>query len=610
MSLFNELKRRNVFKVSIAYVVLAWLVMQVADVILNNIEAPGWVFHVVLLFLALGLPFAVFFAWAFELTPDGLKREHEIDRSQSIASETGRKLNFTITAILVLALGYFAYDKFVVSASRETAAIEQAVEEATSKAILEPADSKADAGETDKSIAVLPFVNMSSDKEQEYFSDGLSEELLNLLAKIPDLKVASRSSAFSYKGKDFKIEDVGRELNVAHVLEGSVRKSGNQVRITAQLIKTEDGFHLWSETWDRSLDNIFAIQDEISAAVVKELKVKLMGGAPEVAETNPEAYALVLQARHLELQKSAESLESAERLLKQALEIAPEYATGWSGLARVYSEQFAGGNLSIKEAYGMAIDAANRGIQIDPKHAPSYAAIGSIALLSNDPEDAALNLQKALQLDPANPYILSEAAVLVELLGRLDEAIEVLKFVVARDPVNAEGHAGLGRSYRVSSRWDEAIKAYRTSLALSPDRWGSYHGIGEAFLFKGDFEQAMENYALEPDLEWRAKGTIMALHRLGRIEEFDTGFEDFKNRWGEQWPSEVAHVYAWIGNNDAAFEWLDKAVIQNEEGLNQQYYQPLLRSLHDDPRWAEFRERTIGSEEQLSAIVFEVNIPH
>ena len=263
MSFFNELKRRNVFKVGIAYVVVAWLVAQVLQLVFESFGTPDWVMKTVLVLLATGLPFALFFAWAFEMTPEGLKRESEVDRSQSITHETGQKLNYTIIAVLVLALGYFAYDKFVLTSGRDAALVE-----ATTQAISEQVVTEEAPSESDKSIAVLPFVNMSSDEEQEYFSDGLSEELLNLLAKIPELRVAARTSSFSLKGKELQISEVGEILKVAHVLEGSVRKAGNQVRITAQLIQAEDGYHLWSETYDRSLDNIFAIQDEIAAKVV------------------------------------------------------------------------------------------------------------------------------------------------------------------------------------------------------------------------------------------------------------------------------------------------------------------------------------------------------
>jgi TolB-like protein len=240
LSLFNELKRRNVFKVTIAYVVMAWLVMQVADVILNNVEAPGWVFHVILLLLGIGLLFAIFFAWAYELTPEGIKKEKDVDRTQSITKKTGRKLDFTIIGVMALAITYFTYDKFVLSASRDAALVE-----ATTQTVSEQVASEEVSAESDNSIAVLPFINMSSDEEQEYFSDGLSEELLNLLAKIPELRVTSRSSAFAFKGEKIDIQEVAKKLNVAHILEGSVRKAGNQVRITAQLIETSSDTHLW-----------------------------------------------------------------------------------------------------------------------------------------------------------------------------------------------------------------------------------------------------------------------------------------------------------------------------------------------------------------------------
>ena len=296
MSLFNELKRRNVFKVTIAYIVMAWLVMQVADVILNNVEAPAWVFHVILLLLGIGLPFSIFFAWAFELTPEGLKREHEVDRSQSITTQTGRKLDFLIIGVLVLALGYFAYDKFVLQPSRDAELVQATTETVTEQVAAEPEASS----ESDKSIAVLPFVNMSDDASNEYFSDGISEELLNLLSKIPELRVISRTSAFSFKGKEIDIPTIAQQLNVAHILEGSVRKAGNQIRITSQLIDARSDTHLWSETYDRTLGDIFAIQDEIAGAVVDALKLTLLGDTPQVEQINPEAYALYLQARYVD----------------------------------------------------------------------------------------------------------------------------------------------------------------------------------------------------------------------------------------------------------------------------------------------------------------------
>ena len=611
MSLFNELKRRNVIRVAIAYAVVAWLILQIADVILNNVTAPAWAFWFILLLLGIGFILVVVFSWAFELTPEGLKREHEVDRSQSIAPQTGKKLDRLITSVLVLALGYFVVDKFYLSEQRESAAVEAALEAAGAQPESLPAagENLSGTNEPDKSVAVLPFVNISSDPEQEYFSDGLSEELLNLLAKIPELRVAARTSSFSLKGKEMQISEVGQILKVAHVLEGSVRKSGDRVRITAQLIQANDGYHLWSETYDRELTDVFAIQDEIAQHVVDALKLTLLGAAPSVQQTNPEAYALVLQARQMGRQQSLESLEQALYLYQKSLEIAPDYPAAWAGLASVYGEQTANGTLPKEEGYRMAREAANKALLLDSGYAEAYAHLGYIALLNNEPESAARNLQKALLLEPANIDIITVASAVVELLGRLDEAIELAKYVVTRDPVNADGHAALARSYRVASRWDEAIAAYRTALALSPNRLSAHNGIAESLLFKGEAEAALAEYALEPDEEYRVKGRALASYSLGRQAEFEAALAELKGRWGEQWPSEVAHVYAFSGDADQAFVWLTRAVDQNEDGLNQQYYQPLLRNLRGDPRWAEFRARTIGTEEALAGIAFEVPPP-
>ncbi len=278
-SFWGELKRRNVVRVAIAYAVVSWLLLQVADVVLDNIEAPTWVFQAILLLLVIGFPVAIIFAWAFELTPEGLKKEKDVDRSESITHVTGRKLDFVIIGVLVIAVGFLLVDKLYLSEG-DTVPDEIIATER-------------------KSIAVLPFVNMSNDANNEYFSDGISEEILNLLVKVPELRVTSRSSAFSFKGQNLDVPTMAAKLNVVHVLEGSVRKSGNQLRITAQLIDGETDTHLWSETYERELKDVFAIYDEIAAAVVDELKIKLLGEPPKATETNSEAYALYLQGHDI-----------------------------------------------------------------------------------------------------------------------------------------------------------------------------------------------------------------------------------------------------------------------------------------------------------------------
>ncbi|KPK58033.1 MAG: hypothetical protein AMJ59_16815, partial [Gammaproteobacteria bacterium SG8_31] len=314
MTFYEELKRRNVVKVAVLYIVASWLILQVADVLSSLLPVPEWTGALVFLFLALGFPLVMTFSWVYELTPEGLKREQD-----------GRKINIVIIVMLVLAIATVVVDRLL---PRQVPAVETAaVEESAAPGQADPSQLAAEkfAPPPDRSIAVLPFADMSPDKDQEYLSDGLSEELLNLLAKVPELRVASRTSAFSFKGKDVKIADVAAELNVAHVLEGSVRKAGNRVRITAQLIDAGTDVHLWSETWDRTLDDVFAIQDEIAANVVDELRVTLLGEAPTIEETDPEAYNLFLQARHLGRQGSGESMLRAVDLLKQVLAMDPDY---------------------------------------------------------------------------------------------------------------------------------------------------------------------------------------------------------------------------------------------------------------------------------------------
>jgi adenylate cyclase len=613
LSFFKELKRRNVLRVGVAYIVAAWLIVQVVETLFPVYGLSDATIRLVVTLLAIGLLPVVVLAWAFELTPEGLKKDKDVDRSQSITLRTGKKLDRMIMVVLALAMSLFAFDKFVLSKSRETAQQQQQAKQlasATEEARQEGRSEALVKSYGDKSIAVLPFVNMSSDEEQEYFSDGLSEELLILLAKIPELQVAARTSSFSLKGKDLQISEVGEILKVAHVLEGSVRKAGNQVRITAQLIKTNDGYHMWSETYDRSLENIFAIQDEIATAVVAQLKVTLLGDTPAAKVTTPEAYALFLQARHLAQQGTKEGYERSHELLQQVVAIDPGYAAAWSELARNYTNRAGFGMLAAEEGFRLAREAAETALAIDPNDAQAHTSLGYIAIVyDGDLAVAAPYYERALELEPANPKVIRSAASLSANLGRMDQAIVLGEYVVIRDPVNSIGHNNLGNDYLRAGRLDEAIASYRTALTLSPDNIGGQYFIGEALLFKDEPDAALAAFAEEEDDEWRVKGTALALHSLGRSAEFEAAFDELRAGWAEEWPSEIAHVYAWLGNADEAFEWLDKAIEQNEAGLEIQFQMQFFASLHSDPRWAIFLERIGSSPEQLDAIEFKVTPP-
>lgn len=601
MSFFNELKRRNVIRVAGLYLAGAWLLIQVAGTVLQMVDAPIWLSRGIVIALAIGFIPALVFAWAFELTPEGLKREGDVDRTESITPHTGRKLDRTIMVVLSLALGAFAFDKFALAPERERSAAESGRNQGRSEARVESFG--------DKSIAVLPFVNMSADQEQEYFSDGIAEELLNLLAKIPELRVTSRSSAFSFKDQKLEIPEIAKRLNVAHVLEGSVRKAGNQVRITAQLIDARSDTHLWSETYDRSLDNIFAVQDEIAAAVVAQLKLKLLGAAPKVATTDPKAYALYLQARQLLRQRTKESPEQALALYQQALAIDARYAAAWDGLSSVYDYQAGSGLRPFEEGHRLARDAANQALAIDPQSAPSHARLGVLALsYDQDLATAARHFERALALEPTNVDVIAGAAAVAVQLGRLDTAIALEEYVVARDPVNPTGHSNLGYSYYIAGRLDEAIASQRTALNLSPSYEGAHYNIGVALLLKGDYGAALAAMQRESDI-WGLVGLPMAWHALGKKAQSDAALAELVGTYEKEAAFNIAYVLAYRGETDRAFEWLDKAVANGDPGLSEIVGNPLFANITQDPRWLPFLRKIGVAPEQLAAIKFDVKVP-
>jgi serine/threonine protein kinase/TolB-like protein/cytochrome c-type biogenesis protein CcmH/NrfG len=461
------------------------------------------------------------------------------------------------------------------------------------------------------SIAVLPFADMSPNKDQEYFSDGISEELLNLLAKIPQLRVTSRSSAFSFKGQDLEMSEIARRLNVAHILEGSVRKADNQVRITAQLIEAGSDTQLWSETYSRTLDDIFAIQHDIATDVVTQLKVTLLGETPRARETDPEAYALYLEARHLSrLRKTAEGYEKAMELYQQAVGIDPDYAAAWDGLATVYINQAGSGLRPLDEGYRLAREAIRKALAIDPDFAQGHSSLGWMAMFyDGDLATAARHYERALELDPSNSQIVRGAAVLATSLGRLDQAIALGEYVVARDPFDPIGHANLGISYCPAGRWDESIASYRTALTLSPNRIGAQYGIGTALLLKGDAEAALAAMQKESFEVYRLLGQVMAHHALGLKAESDAALAKMIEKYEQDWPYDIAYLLAYRGEVDRAFAWLHKAVEYNDPGLYGITTELLFANLHADPRWLRLLEELGKSPEQLAAIEFQVTLP-
>ena len=388
-SLFAELKRRNIFRVAGVYAVVGWLIMQVISVMTPALNLPDWVDSFFAILLIAGFPVAVLLAWAFELTPDGMKPTKAVSPDASITSKTGRKLDYSIVVGLALVGGLMAIQTFRPEPS-------QAVVSSTQI--------------TDTSIAVLPFVDLSSDNSQEYFGDGIAEELLNVLAKIKEMQVAGRTSSFAFKGQNQDLREIGRILNVAHILEGSIRKSGDKVRVTAQLIKVDNGFHLWSETYDRNLDDIFAVQDDISREISNALMPHLIGeDAPKIAEakrTDVDAYAKFLEARDLVHKRKAKEFDYVQSLLNEVIAIDENYAPAYALQAEVAlhlsNAPGAYGTVPTNDALKTAEALIEKALTIDPELAPAYAAKGLALSIKSEPDKAITALSRAVELNPNN----------------------------------------------------------------------------------------------------------------------------------------------------------------------------------------------------------------
>ncbi|MEE8370954.1 MAG: tetratricopeptide repeat protein [Sphingomonadales bacterium] len=428
---YEELKRRNVVRVGIAYLIMGWVLLQIVDTIAPGLGWPDWVMSFFIVLIAIGFPIALFFSWAFELTPEGVKKTAEVDADASITHSTGRKLDFMIIGALTLDLGYFAWDKFGADQPAGPAEGSTATAEA--------------------SIAVLPFVNMSPDASHEYFSDGISEELLNLLVKVDGLKVAGRTSSFAFKGRKVDLREIGAALGVDHVLEGSVRREGNTVRITAQLIRSSDGFHLWSETYDRELVSVFAIQDEIAAAIVKALEETLAikgdgapikataGAAPTAPRADIAVYDLYLLAQSKMKKRSTGSLTEAKDYLERALAQDPDYVPALTAMAENHillsDSGNAYGDVPMKDAYAAAKSLIDRALTLDPSFARAHAVLGLAEFANGNMAAAEAALKRARSMDGQLVEAVLWLGLTMGALGEQEEADRLEALTVELEPL-------------------------------------------------------------------------------------------------------------------------------------------------------------------------------
>jgi adenylate cyclase len=535
LSFFNELKRRNVVKVATAYAIVGWLLVEVTSTVLPIFDAPQWVVQTITFVIILGFPLALIFAWAFELTPEGLKKDKDLDRNRSI---TPVELQDSI-----------------------------------------------------KSIAVLAFENMSEDPDNEYFSDGISEEILNLLAKVPELRVTSRSSAFSFKGQNLDVPTMAARLKVAYVLEGSVRKSGNQLRITAQLIEAVTDTHLWSETYNFELENIFAIQDEIAESVVDALKIQLLGEAPRSGTTSPEAYALYLQSKALTAQFTAAGFLQAEAVVRRVLEIDSTYVPAWLQLALIYADGSSAGAWHPHEGNPKSHAAVMEALRLDADNAQAHVALSRIARDYDYDLETARNEQEiAVTLAPHDPGVLRSAARIALIDGDFVESIRLHKEREILDPVSWGPKLGLGRNYFRLGRLDEAKSAYAEAHELLPTGHGINYRLGTVMLVSGDLDDALLQMNKEPRDGYRLAGRAMVFHAMGDNGSAATELEKLI-AIGDRWTYEIVQVHAYLGNLDESFSWLHRAIDRRDSTLSVMTGDPFLDNLRDDPRLDDVLER-------------------
>jgi len=458
------------------------------------------------------------------------------------------------------------------------------------------------------SIAVLPFVNRSRDEESEYFSDGLADELLNVLAKIRGLRVAARTSSFQFKGTKDDLPTIGQKLNVATLLEGSVRKSGNRVRISVQLVKVSDGYHLWSETYDRTLDDIFAVQDDIAQSVVKELRTALLGEESdakasgevkaEVAKaakgrgTDPEAHRLYLQGRHFIDRVGREDMARGIEYLKQALELDPGYALAWAELGGAYADQAGyGWVLPVAEGYGRAREAVERALSLEPDLAEAHADMGLIQMFYDvDWRGAEVSFARARELAPGNALVLRGAGTLALNTNRLEEAVALFRLALEQDPLSWMTYYDLGLALHAADRLAEAEAAWRKGMELTPHGTERRAHLAMFLLAQGRSEDALAEVMGEHgwSREW---ALAMIHHTLGHGLDSDEALRELIEKHAEGHAFQIAQVHAVRGDADAAFEWLERAYAERDSGLAAMKVSRYLRSLHRDPRWGAFLKK-------------------
>jgi len=569
-SFFAELKRRNVYKVAVAYIVGGWALSQGIAQVFPVFDVPNWAIRLVVLLIIIGLPVALVMAWAFEITPQGIKRTETADAMPEAGRQKNNAWIYVVVVGAIVSIGLFFLGRYTAgnAASR---------------------NSEAAAALPQKSIAVLPLLNESGDPKDEYFSDGLSEELIAALAQISGLKVIGRSSSFRFKDRREEPKTIGERLGVSTLLDGTVRKQGDRVRIVAELVNAADGIQLWTRTFDRQLKDIFAVQQEIARAVAESLKVTLLGAdarsAQESAPTNVEAHNAYLQGHFYLVRRNVEDFRKAIGYYDQAIQLDPGYALAYAERAEAWAIL---GDITGQRptAYPKARSDAEKAVAIAPTLAEARAALGFVRFIVDWKFTEGLNeLKRAKELSPSNPTANDVLARLIVYLGRFDEAERQARQAVELDPLSTVTQANLARVLFYAGKLDEADAAARKSAELQPTGAANHRWQALIAAQRGDGAAALREAQLEPDEGYRRFELAVAQHVVGDRQAADAALADLIAKAQEGFAYQIAEVYAVRGEKDRAFEWLQIAFNDRDAGMLSLLVDPLLRSLRDDPRY-------------------------
>jgi len=583
---FSEVKRRNVYKVAIAYLVAAWLVIQAASILLPTFDAPSWTMKLVVAILVIGFPVTLVLSWAFEITPEGIKLESDVSPNESITRRTGRKIVGITIALAVLAAGLFIFQLFH---SRLTGVN---VVPASSSVI------------SDKSIAVLPFDNLSRDPDNAYFSEGIQDEILTRLAKIGNFKVISRTSTEQFRSKPGNVSEIAKQLGVAHILEGSVQKAGDSVRVNVQLINALNDAHLWADTYDRKLTDVFAIESEIAKSVAENLKARLNGRAEEVLAArpteNPEAHELYLKGRYFWNRRNTASLRKAGDYFQQAIDLDPNYALAYAGLADVHSLLPIYAGTAPKDDVPKALVAARKAVELDANLAEAHTSLGNALVSNAQLKLAEQEFRRALEL---NPNYATAHQWLSECLfgqGRFPESLAEIERAHELDPLSLIINASYASSLSGVGRYDDAIKQARKTLDLDPNLVPGHEILGQTYEAEGKLDEAITEYRKANEVEATPANFAMLAHAYastGRVAETRKILDKLTalsaQRYVGAYPLAIVHLA--LGEKGEALRLLEKSLVERDVLLQGLFgsikIDKRLDPLRNDPRFQKLLER-------------------